>query len=295
MDALDDILINNILRTDHVGKVLQGEDDRIEYKESFDNGSKDAKAKYAKEMAALHNYKGGYLIFGVKDGTLELTGLNNFTPPDNAELVNDINVYFSPAIRFKTRLVNTNGKVVFVIYVEERKSIPTVCIRGHQDTLKESTIYWRYTAKSAPINSGDLINLLNGLKGEGSKELVEVAKREYRSKFKPRLRSSTATSGDEFGIHIENEGGDAIVDKFYVTESSIDKGKVFLYQWNQPVTIRKSGSIKITGNSPISASQLAFKMKMEYRDIEGHKYQTTISWERGRSKMDEPTFVEEYE
>jgi len=100
MDPLDDLILESILRTDENGIVLQKEDDKIEYKAIFDNSSKEAKAKYAKELAALHNYDGGYLIFGVDDHTKELIGLNAFQEPDNADLTNDINNYFSPAIRY---------------------------------------------------------------------------------------------------------------------------------------------------------------------------------------------------
>jgi len=67
MGPLDDIILKGILNTDATGNVLQKEDDKIEYKEVFENGSKEAKAKYAKELAALCNYDGGYLFFRVSD------------------------------------------------------------------------------------------------------------------------------------------------------------------------------------------------------------------------------------
>lgn len=292
MDALDDIILRGLLATDEHGVMLTREDDRMEYKESFDNTSKVAKAKYAKEMAALYNYEGGYIVFGVEDSTLRLVGLDNFGTPDNANLVNDINNYFSPSIRFKTKVFSIHGKTTFIIYVDKRKSIPTVCVKGYQEILKESTIYWRYSAKSAPISAGDLIHLLNDLKGENSKELAEVAKRDFRSKFKPRLRTRTSTSREEFGIFIDNDGEDAIVDSFSVTESNIEVDKIFLYRWNQPVAIKKGSYIKITGNSTISANQLTFKMELKYHDTEQHNYRTTISWERGKSRMEDPVYVE---
>jgi len=284
MNPLDDLFIQNILRTDTSGKVLQKEDDKIEYKEIFDTSSKDAKAKYAKEMAALYNYEGGYLIFGIDDAS-NLVGLQSFKEPDNADLANDINNYFSPAIRFQSRLVKVIGRDVFIIYVEKRNSIPTVCIKGHQDTLKEATIYWRYSAKSAPITSGDLISLLNSLKGEDSKELAEIARKDFRSKFKPRLWLNGGSKGDgEIKFRIENRGEIAHVESFEILESN--SKQIFPPTWkNYPITT-ENGAQAIVKSSDIHWQQLQFKLAINYRDAEGHKYQGIINYDKGKSELD---------
>ena len=283
MGPLDDIILKGILNTDATGKVFQKEDDKIEYKEFFENGSKEAKAKYAKEMAALFNYDGGYLIFGVSDAG-ELVGLKDFKEPDNAELVNDINTYFSPAIRFQSKQFKINGVEVFVIYVERRTTIPAVCIKSHQDTLKEATIYWRYSAQSAPISSGDLINLLNSLKGENSKELVEIAKKDYRSKFKPRLElNGEMKSGNEVKIRIENRGEIAHVDEFQIIESNCEQ--IYPPTWkNYPITKEHGAQALVKLDRPWQ--QAVFKLAINYRDDEGHRYQSTITFKSDRTTIE---------
>lgn len=275
MGPLDDIILRGILAIDATGKVLQKEDDKIEYKEVFENGSKVAKAKYAKEMAALYNYEGGYLIFGVNDSS-ELVGLKNFTEPDNALLVNDINNCFSPAIRFHSKKINISGKDVFVIYVEKRNSIPTVCIKGHLDTLKEATIYWRYSAQSAPIAAGDLINLLNSLKGEDSKELAEIALKDLKSKYKPHFSPSTISHGGgtfEFTLSIINHG-----DLCYVTSIQLVSGDVvYLTPINRPQLVQAKGSFRIEGRTTTKhLKESVFLMMLEIKDRENFKYRLPI-------------------
>ncbi len=288
MEPMDDIILRGILGTDAAGIVMQLEDDKIEYKESFENGSKEAKAKYAKEMAALYNFEGGYLIFGVKDGTRELTGLNSFIPPDNADLVNDISTYFSPAIRFKTKLITINSKVVFIIYVEKRTSIPTVCLKSYPDVLTESVIYWRYSAQSSPIRPADKINLLKSLQGEETRRLTEIAEKDYKSKFRPRLwLNGGSHGGTEMTIRVENRGEIAHVDGFEVIEKNIEQ--LFLPTWkNYPIEKDRGVQLQIrpSGAGPnINWQHLHFKFAMNYHDAEGHKYQETIEVTNGHAKI----------
>lgn len=283
MGPLDDIILRGILSVDSNGKVLQKEDAKIEYKEIFDKGSKEAKAKYAKEMAALYNYEGGYLIFGVSNSG-DLLGLQSFTEPDNAELVDDINSFFSPAIKFHSRLVKLNGKDVFVIHVEKRTSIPTVCIKGHQDAVKESTIYWRYSAKSSPIGAGDLINLLGSLKGEDSKELTEIAKKDFRSKFKPRLwlNGGVRTDG-EVHLRIENRGEIAHVDGFNIVESN--SKEIWPPTWKNHPIIKEHG-VEAVVRSNTHWTKLSFKLAMDFHDDEGHRYRSIIDFKDQRGVLE---------
>lgn len=288
MDALDDVILTSLLRTDASGKVLQPEDDKVEFKEIFDNTSKEAKAKYVKEMAALYNYQGGYLIFGVSNTTLELVGLRGFTPPDNAELVNDLGAYFSPAIRFKTRVFTVVGKAVFVIYVEKRSSVPTICIKSFPGVLNEATIYWRYSAQSAPIRPGDLIDLLKGLEGEETKRLTEIAEKEYKSKFRPRLwLNGGSHGGNEMTIRVENRGEIAHLDGFEVIEKNIEQ--LFLPTWkNHPIEKDRGVQLQIrpSGAGPnINWQHLRFKFALNYHDAEGHKYQEVIEVTNGHAKI----------
>jgi hypothetical protein len=282
MEPLDETIVRSFLRADAKGKV-QKEDDKLEYKEVFDNSSKEAKAKYAKEMAALHNYQGGYLIFGVNDAQ-ELVGLHSFIEPDNAKLVDDINTYFSPAIRFQSKSFAIDDKIVFVIYVEKRVSIPTACIRDHDKILSDGTIYWRYSAKSAPIKSGDLIHLLQSLRGEETAKLTEIAAKEFRSKFKPKLwYNGGSKDGGEVKFRIENDGETATVTGFEVLESN--SKQLFPPHWKNYRIVKGSAVQPIVKSGDTQWRELVFKVAMNYDDDEGHKYQGVLSFENGKASF----------
>lgn len=289
MNPLDDIIIKGILRTDIDGKV-QKEDDKIEYKEVFDSSTKEARGKYAKEMAALYNFQGGYLIFGVNDD-LEVIGLQGFQEPDNADIANSVNTYFSPAIKFQTRKVEIDGKVVFVIYVEKRKDIPTVCIKSFPSVVQESTIYWRYSAQAAPISSGDLINLLNQLRGEETKELTDIARREYRAKFKPRLwiNGGGGYGGDgSFKIPIDNKGQVGYLDDFEISNCNVEEQDIWFNRFGSSIPMENGRSVQLVGKShKVHPQQLDFDMLLKYHDEEGFNYETKIEYRRGFARMKE--------
>jgi hypothetical protein len=88
-DPLSQAALSAILHEDPArpGRLLKDESDVFEAKETFH--PKGAQfAKYARTAAAFANAAGGYLVFGVKDETLEIAGLadGRFTTADKAEL-----------------------------------------------------------------------------------------------------------------------------------------------------------------------------------------------------------------
>ena len=86
-----------LLRIDSKAARVQAyEFDRVEFKLSWNAGSAD---DYAKSMAAFANSKGGYLIFGVRDGTGEIVGLSS----DKFEK-------YDPA-RFSSRYMNLSNPI----------------------------------------------------------------------------------------------------------------------------------------------------------------------------------------
>ncbi len=275
-----------MLSLDASGHVLIGENDQVEYKSIFDGTNKKAKTKYLKTMAAMYNAYGGYLIFGVDDD-LKLVGLSNFIKPDNADLGNDANSYFQPAIRFSTRAIIVYGKEVFVIHVPRRTSTPTVCVKDFSDMLVTGQIYWRYSGKSAPIQPGDLIDLLNA-QGHEMARANNIAEREFRSRFKPRIRALGQTSGFEFGINLRNEGGEASIDNYSVIEASASLEQLTLLP-RKPFSLRNGGSEQIGGHSSVRANDLTFKVKLFYHDLENYRYETIIQFDRGHVKTLETT------
>lgn len=214
MEALEDSVLHGLLRTDREGKVVQKEETNIEYKLIFDRNNKEAKAKYVKELAALYNTEGGYLIFGIEDKTNGLEGLKNFVEPDSAMIADDINNYFKPSFQFKSRVFEINNKSLFVIYVSKRIDIPAVCIKNYTDVLRESTIYYRYSTQSAPIHAEDLIYLLVNLKTLKTDKLSELKEREMTIEYRPKIIWTTSGYTNEAqNIVLQNKGRRVKVNK----------------------------------------------------------------------------------
>lgn len=286
MNPLDDFLLDNFLRTDANNILYQKEDNKIEYKQIFDRNSKEAKAKYLKELAAFYNFDGGYLIFGVNDKTLELVGLENFTEPDNSVLSDDLKSYFAPSFAFTSKTHIIGGKHIFIIHVEKRKSIPTVCIKEFPDVLCESIIYWRYSGQSSPIKSGDLISLLNSLRGEETSRLADIHEKELKAKYKPYLRThGSASRAGEITLGFINEGERAVL-----TEINVLEGKVRVTPFQKlPYTLTKNQEFKLPVDSMgAHGSYLNYKLEFIFNDEIGTLYKAIGVFNGASGKISDP-------
>lgn len=160
-NIISETTIQSLLQIDSKGIVPNKEDGYIEYKRIYDRASKEAIIKYVKTMAAFYNCGGGFLIFGVDDKTRELIGLSDeFVEPENLEINRFIEKYFTNSIRFQSKVYIVSGKIVFVIHVEKRKSVPTLCKRDYTSILNEGIIYYRYSGESKPVRPEELQRIL---------------------------------------------------------------------------------------------------------------------------------------
>ena len=207
MDPFDDLILNSILQTNDSDIVLKTEDERVEYKGIYDNADASAKSKYVKELAAMYNSKGGYLFFGVEKGTNKLKGLENFDEPDSAHIADDINKYFKPAFSFRQKKISVKGKILFVLYVDQRQDIPTVCIKTYPEIVKSGVIYVKYSSQASPIEAEDLIHLLSSLKSQDTNRLVDFHEKNLSREYKPKFGGRTSgfdTNSNSFKIILTN-------------------------------------------------------------------------------------------
>ncbi|HBF88608.1 MAG TPA: hypothetical protein DDX39_08205 [Bacteroidales bacterium] len=182
MNNLDDIILKDLLQVDHTGHIVNLENDEVEYKVQLEWGNPTAQNKYIKELIALSNAGGGYLIFGINDKTGEIIGLNEIKSVDLKNVTDQIQKYFVPSIDIGGRTYKHLEVDLFVVYAKEYKDIPAVCIRDGNE-LKNGSLYWRYSGKSEPIKGADFHLLLSKLKNGSIAQLVEVTK-ETRKKDK---------------------------------------------------------------------------------------------------------------
>lgn len=155
-------------------KLLSRESSTVEFKESFNWGSKD---KYAKSMAAFANNRGGYLIFGVKNDPKELVGLrsNNFNDIDEAVISKYLDSVFSPEIEFEKNIIKIRSKNIGVLHVFQSQQKPVVALKN-DDSIKDGEIYYRYNARNEKIRFSELHLLINQIKEKEKKQWMELFK-----------------------------------------------------------------------------------------------------------------------
>jgi hypothetical protein len=156
-------------------KLNSRESSTVEFKESFNWGSKD---KYAKSMVAFANNRGGYLIFGVANQPRHLVGLsnNNFENLDEAIITSYLNGLFSPEIQYEKFVQNIAGKKVGFIYSHNNAEKPIIAIKNDGE-IKEAEIYYRYNARNEKIKYPELKALFDLTKERERKSWMDLFER----------------------------------------------------------------------------------------------------------------------
>ncbi len=152
--------LKKILKTkqDYPNQLSNRENSKLEFKETFNLGSKVA---YAKTMAGFANNCGGYIVFGVKDSPHTLKGVNanNFNAVDPVKLTQYLNDHLSPEIEWEMGNVNVGGVELGFIYTSEATEKPVICTKG-DGALKEGDIYYRYRGQSTTIKFPELRSII---------------------------------------------------------------------------------------------------------------------------------------
>jgi len=186
-------------------RIISRESGWLEFKESFNWNSKD---KYAKSMVAFANNKGGYIVFGIKDKPRDLVGLqsNNFEDVDEAKITAYLNSVFAPEVIFEKFTITVKGKTIGILYTQQAKTKPLVCIRNDGE-LKEAEIYYRYNARSEKIKYPELKTMFDFVREEERKSWLEHF--EKISKIGP----TNAAIMDTIAGEISGKSGTLIIDK----------------------------------------------------------------------------------
>ena len=138
------------------------ENSQLEFKESFNIGSR---AKYAKTAASFANNKGGYIVFGVTKEPHHIKGLNvdNFESCDPSKLTEFFNSNFIPEIEWEMGVVEYFGHALGYIYISEGQQKPIIAVANNGNEFQEAGIYYRYRGQSTSIKYAELRNILEKL------------------------------------------------------------------------------------------------------------------------------------
>ena len=131
------------------------EDELHEYKKSFSFDD-----KLMKTCAAFANNRGGYIVFGIEDGTRRLVGLSSrklrdFDNYDIAKATAKFNALFSPSIRISKATHNTDNMQFGVIYVYQCETRPVIATNG-TGSIKDGDIFFSYGARRERIKYAEL-------------------------------------------------------------------------------------------------------------------------------------------
>ncbi len=129
----------------------------LEFKESFNWGSKD---EYGRTAAAFANRAGGFLVYGIKNSPVEIVGIknNNFETKDESNISGYFHSTFSPEIRFDKYIVKHKDKILGLLKIYASESKPIIAIKN-DGVIKESEIYYRYNARTDKIKYPELVGL----------------------------------------------------------------------------------------------------------------------------------------
>lgn len=159
------------------------ESENIDYKEDLDINRTEDIVKIAKDVAAMANSGGGYIIIGV-DKNFNKKGIPHEKRIDEAVLRDKINRYFDPPIKVLYREVfrdiDGENKKFGVIYVVPSKEIVVSKAVGNyskngitKTEFRENVVLIRDGSKSKPAGSHELRRLMDRQIIMGSAETLQ--------------------------------------------------------------------------------------------------------------------------
>jgi len=116
-----------------------------DYKEIFDINNTFELAKLAKRVIGFHNYKGGVLIFGVRDADFRVKGIQNSLIPDITDLTNKLHKYIDcRSILFDARITLKSNftRSIWLLFIKKRIDLP-VCTKENGPAKNNKPIFYK--------------------------------------------------------------------------------------------------------------------------------------------------------
>ncbi|WP_316237882.1 ATP-binding protein [Bradyrhizobium sp. SZCCHNR1015] len=201
------ILRSMFIREGGVWRLAGGETDRTECKAGFRLQPEDRFSKALRAIAGLANNKGGYLLFGVTDGTFQAQGLSDdvFATSDISLLNRVLVGALDPVPHVTKGLIELGGKQVGVLYVEKHDLGPVIAIKNVGQDVKEGGVYFRYVGETRLIKPGELRQI--------------IAAREQRAVAEFSARMNRVAIGKEATIDLDSGEVAGTSGKFLIDKS----------------------------------------------------------------------------
>ena len=86
-------------------------------------------SKYAKIMASFANNIGGYVLFGIKDSSRQIIGINKYKFDNiSTDKISEFLIeHLNPEIKWEIDTVLSDGKYIGYMYVYQSTNKPIIC------------------------------------------------------------------------------------------------------------------------------------------------------------------------
>jgi Putative DNA-binding domain len=229
-----------------VPRLAVSETDTIEGKESFNWGSKH---DYFKILAGMANNKGGYILFGVKDGSFEIVGIadDRMDRFDLKKANEFITRTFNQALVLDKGQFTIGGKTIGVLHVSVSANKLVICTLD-ANALCSGDIFYRYPGETRRIQAPELEALLNQRDSSAESRLLHLV-------------AKLAESGAHNAAVINLASGEVTGERgqFLIEESLFDKIKFItegrLEEKDGAPTLRVLGDVKSIGAPRVTIQQ----------------------------------------
>jgi uncharacterized protein YqkB len=215
------------------------ETDRIECKESF--GEKHFISNCIKAIAAFANNKGGYIVFGVRNKTWEIVGIDvkAFERFDRNKLNQAFRSNLSCGIDFDTTTLDFGGKSIGIMYIHPAKMKPVMFIQQNSTAgTAEGHIYYRYHGENRLIAPAELQHILE----ERLRNLSETILTKHLKNILSNGVENSAVLNLSTG-EIDGKAGNFLIDESLLSQISFIKEGEFVEKSGSP-TLKLVGEIK---------------------------------------------------
>ncbi|MFM2134181.1 MAG: hypothetical protein RL156_1462 [Bacteroidota bacterium] len=153
--------------------ILEGEGLRVEFKRKFSSH-----VKFAKEISAFANTKGGVLLVGVDDNG-RIVGVDS--EKEQIELViSAAEFYLEPPVHCRVECVEVDWKEVVVIYVDESETKPHMLKEDPDQPLERDRRAYIRNADQSVLASKEMMRLLSGRNPQTRPMTLHIGDREKR-------------------------------------------------------------------------------------------------------------------
>lgn len=216
------------------------ETDQIECKESYNkHWAKD----YIRPIMAFANNKGGYLVFGVKDKTWEIKGIDSktFKQMDRKDATQAFLHNLSCAIDFDTALLKFGSKSIGIVYISPTivTLMPIMAInQNNSSNTSPGQIYYRYQAENNLIRPAELQKIIE----ERIRGLSETILTKHIQNILSNGIENSAVLNLETG-EVDGKGGNFLIDEAILPKIKFVKEGEFVEKSGAP-TLKLLGEIK---------------------------------------------------